>query len=76
MLCEKCKVKPAKVHIKQKAQGSTGDALGGFIEHHFCKDCGRDFIQSDPRLRTGIWSKPEKRFIMEIPDRTNRREPS
>ena len=72
MLCEKCQAKPA-VHIKEKVQASTAGAPSGFIEHHFCEDCGRDFIQSDPRLRAGEWSKPEKRFEIESPDRANDR---
>ena len=76
MLCEKCKTKPARVHIKQKAQGSIGGAPGSFIEHHFCDDCGRDFIQSDHRLRTAGWSKPKKRFEVETPARADRRKPS
>jgi len=73
MLCEKCQAKPARVHIKEKAHDNTGGTPGSFIEHHFCEDCGRDFIQSNPRLKTGTWSKPELRRKIEIPDRRNGR---
>lgn len=76
MLCEKCQTKPVRVHIKEKAEGSTAEGAGRFIERHFCEDCGRDFIQSNPHLRTETWSKPEKRLVIETRERANRRKPS
>ena len=73
MLCEKCQAKPARVHIKERAQGSKGEAVGGFIEHHLCDDCGRAFIQSNPRLKAGPWSKPERRYVLDTSAQTSRR---
>jgi protein-arginine kinase activator protein McsA len=75
MLCEKCQAKPARVHIKERAQGSTGEAPSDFIEHHLCEDCGRDFIQSDPRFKHS-WSKPEGRYVLETFNPTSRRKPT
>ena len=64
MLCEKCQAKPALVHIQQMVRG-TGEALSTPIEHHFCEDCGRDFIKSNPDLKTGTWSKPTLEFKLD-----------
>ena len=57
MICEKCQKNPARVRIL-KVKGDAGEALSMPIEQHLCEDCARDYIQSDPHLEQGIWSKP------------------
>jgi protein-arginine kinase activator protein McsA len=64
MICEKCQKNPAKVRIL-KAKGDSDEALSTRIEQHLCEDCARDYIQSDPQLRQGRWSKPTKHFVLE-----------
>ena len=61
MLCEKCQAKPANVRI-QSIRDNSGEALSTPIEHHFCGDCARNYIQADPQLKKAKWSKPTKVF--------------
>jgi protein-arginine kinase activator protein McsA len=58
MLCEKCQAKPATVHTRKKVLASTGEALTTEVEHHFCDECGREFLRSSPDLKQSSWSKP------------------
>lgn len=57
MLCEKCQSNTAKVHFR-RTRDDSGQPLSTPVEHHFCEDCARDFIQADPVLKQAKWSKP------------------
>ena len=50
MLCEKCQKKEPHHHV-QDSRGASGETLRTPIDHHFCEDCIRDYIQNDPQLR-------------------------
>jgi protein-arginine kinase activator protein McsA len=65
MICEKCEKKPAKVHIL-KARGDSEEAPSTPNEQHLCEDCAREYIQNDPRFKEGRWSKPTKRFVLDV----------
>ncbi len=57
MMCEKCKVKPATVHITQTVSDSTGQMPTAWASQHYCETCGREVIQSNPELKAA--SNPE-----------------
>ena len=61
MLCEKCKDKPARVHITQMIRGSVGEASSTEVTHHFCEACGREFMQNSPDFKGVSVSRPTSR---------------
>ena len=52
MFCEKCRVKPAAIHITEEARDPAGMPLtGGDIEHHFCEPCSRDYMAGGTAIK-------------------------
>lgn len=62
MLCEKCKARPATVHITQMTRRSAEEASGQELSHHFCEVCGPEFMQNSPGFKTASFSKPSLRM--------------
>lgn len=48
MLCEKCRLKPANVHLTHKVPASGSETLEIESEHHFCQECADQFKRSSP----------------------------
>lgn len=65
MICEKCQKEPAKVHFRWSKDDSQ-EPQDKATEQHLCEECARDYIQSDPQLKRGQWSKPTKRFVLDV----------
>src|SRR5262245_46798061 len=58
MLCEKCKERPATVHITEIMRRSADEAAGQEVSHHLCEACSREFMQNSPDFKTASFSKP------------------
>lgn len=66
MECEKCKAKPAVVHIAGNIRAGSGEPPDAETVHHFCETCGREFMQNNPALNEAVWSKPTPRVYMDF----------
>ncbi len=67
MMCEKCHVNPASIHITENIRGTADETPKTPVTHHYCETCGRPLLPagslkqmsvSSPALRMEVHREP------------------